>query len=546
MSILLGPLVQIDQAKCLSWTVENAPCEAACPVGIKVEDYINAIEKGDFTTALEIIMRDCPLPGVMGRICYRPCEDACKRIKIDESIAIRELKRYASDHGQMKGARSLPPKKSTRGKVAIIGSGPAGLTCAYYLALRGYEPTIFEALPVVGGMLYVGIPEYRLPREVLAADIRNITDLGVEIQTNTPIGDKMGVDSLLQSGYRSVFIATGAHQGQSLNLRGESLGGVMQGVDFLRDLNLGKKVRLGRKVAVIGGGNVAFDAGRSALRLGSEVTLVYRRSRDEMPAAEEEIQAAEGEGVKIEYLAVPTGLHSKGKAKVLQCARTRLGSPDASGRRQPLIVSGSEFDLEVDNVIVAVGQKPDLSFAKKMKGIQITSAETIYVDPVTMTTGHKGVFAGGDVQSGPSTAVDAMAAGKKAAVLIDRYLSGDDLAKTIENKNQPNVTGADKIPRSIISRSSEKPFELQLMVRTQSFKEVGLGYTRNQAVMEAKRCLKCRTCNRCLEEFGCPAIVWRQNDGKFSPNMDKDLCIGCQVCIQVCPFSSIFPLEINK
>ncbi|MBU2548162.1 MAG: FAD-dependent oxidoreductase [Proteobacteria bacterium] len=546
MSHLLGPLVQIDQTRCLSWTVGNAPCQAACPLGVQVEAYINAIENGEFDRAFEIILRDCPLPGVMARICYRPCEAACKRTKIDESLAIRELKRFASDHGRIDAAGLRQPGRNTGGKVAIIGSGPAGLTCAWFLALEGHEPTIFEALPVVGGMLRVGIPEYRLPREVLAADIRNITDLGVAVRTNTPIDDKHGVDDLLQSGFQAVFIATGAHQGRSLNIPGENMNGVVQGLGFLRDLNLGNTVPPGERVAVIGGGNVAFDAARSALRSGSDVTLVYRRSRGEMPATEEEIQAAELEGVRIEYQAAPTAIHGPGQVGVLQCARTRLGPPDASGRRQPAIDTDSRFDLPVDQVIVAVGQKPGPSFAGTMQGARKTEAETIHVDPATMTTGRKGVFAGGDAQSGASTALDAMAAGKKAAASIDRYLRGEDPAQRAGEGDRAVVTGFDRIPRNVIPRQSEKPFELQPAVRIRSFKEIGQGYTREQAVREAKRCLKCRTCNRCLEEFGCPAIVWRENDGKFSPHMDNDICIGCQVCIQVCPFSSIAPLEIGR
>jgi len=542
MTIRLGPLVQIDRKRCLSWVIERAPCEEACPIGIRVEEYVNAIEKGDINTAAEIILRDCPLPGVMGRICYRPCEAACKRGKIDESVAIRELKRYATDTGRGKVVRPHPAR-SARGKVAIIGSGPAGLTCAYYLALKGYEITIFEALPVVGGMLAVGIPEYRLPKEVLAADIRNITDLGVEVKTNTPVVNKPGVIDLLQKGYRAVFIATGAHRGKPLEIPGGNSGMVIQGVDFLRDLNLGKKVQIGQNVAVVGGGNVAFDAARSALRLGCDVTIFYRRSRNEMPAAEEEIRTAECEGIKIEYLCIPMGIRIDRKKKIMECARTRLESVDGTGRKRSSIIPDSVLDLAFDTIIAAVGQKPSLPFTGGRGGLKTTPDETLLVHPATLATPLKGIFAGGDVQSGPSTAVEAMAGGKKAATSIDRYLSGD---KSMKGEAKKQITGVERIPRGIISRTGQKPFEIPSMARRQSFKEVNLGFTQDQAVMEAKRCLQCRTCNRCLEQFGCPAIVWRQNEGKFSPHLDEDLCIGCQVCIQVCPFGSILPMEASN
>jgi NADPH-dependent glutamate synthase beta subunit-like oxidoreductase len=544
---ILGPLVQVDREKCLSWKVDQAPCEEACPLGIKVEDYVNAVGKGDFTGALAVVLQECPLPGVLGRICYRPCEVACKRHKVDEAIAIRELKRYAGDYGRIEMARPQPQRRPGSQKVAIIGSGPAGLTCAYHLALRGYRPAIFEALPVVGGMLSVGIPEYRLPKKVLAADLQNITELGVKIKTNAPVEDKADLDRLFQEGYQAVFMAIGAHQGKNLNIPGEKSDVVIQGVTFLRDLNLGKKVRLGKRVAVIGGGNVALDAARSALRLRSDVTVFYRRTKNEMPASGEDIKAIEDEGINIEYLSQPVKiLGGNGKATILEFARTGLVAPDASGRRQPVIVPDSESKLEMDTIIVCVGQTPPSTLAKKMKGMRTSGSETIEVDPRTLATSLKGVFAGGDAQSGPSTAVEAMAAGKKAAISIDRYLNGEEAAKNGEDQTPPIVTGAERIPRNVIPRRSQKPFEVSPAMRIQDFSEVNLGYTKNQALFEAGNCLKCRTCNRCLEQFGCPAIVWRQNDAKFSPEIDRDLCIGCQVCPQVCPFSSIQPLETQK
>jgi len=470
-----------------------APCEHTCPVNVDAVGYIALIAEGRFEEALNLIRQTNPLPGVCGRVCHHPCEVKCKRGDIDEPIAITSLKRFVADYG----ARSAIEAKVAIGepkyeKVAIVGSGPAGLTSAFHLAKQGYKVTIFEALPVAGGMLAAGIPEYRLPREVVHRDIEFITSLGVEIKTNTPIGKDLSIDGLFEQGYKAVFIAIGAHTGQRLGVPGEELDGIFDGVSFLREINLGKNVRLEGKVTVIGGGNVAIDAARSALRLGAkEASIIYRRSRQEMPANVEEIAEAEHEGVKITYLATPTRLLGEnGKVKNMECVRMELGEYDASGRRRPIPIKGSEFLMDVDTVIAAVGQTPDLSFLPTDSGLEITKGQTFVVDPVTLATSREGIFAGGDAITGPATVIEAMAAGERAAISIHKYLRGKSM--TQDRLRQPEK-------RLEIPRAVETPEEkervimptLALKRRFSGFEEVNLGYSTQMAAEEAKRCLRC-------------------------------------------------------
>ncbi len=480
---------------------DRAPCGLTCPANINVQGYVALIGTGKYKEALSLIWENLPLPGILGRICPHPCEQECNRKDLDEPIAICELKRFVAD--QVKGEITLQKEAAREEKIAIVGSGPAGLTAAAYLAQKGYPVTIFEALPVAGGMLYTGIPSYRLPREVLAEEIRTIQSLGVEIKTNSPVGPDRTIDDLFRQGYRSVFLAVGAHQDQKLNIPGEDHPQVIPGVVFLRKVNLGQKVDLGKKVAVIGGGNVAIDAARSALRLGSEeVTIIYRRSRDEMPAYEEDVKEAEEEGIKFLFLAAPIEiLHKDGKVSSLRCIRMELGEPDASKRRRPIPVQGSDFTMEVDTVIPAIGQIPDLSFLKGSE-IETTPQGTIKTDPVTLETSKQGVFAGGDAVSGPWIAIEAVAAGKEAAISIDRYLRGEDLR---EGRKKPDLKKAsfDEIYADQPKAPRKRMGTIPLEERRRSFSEVKKGFTENEAKREAFRCLNCGLCSECLQ---CVAV----------------------------------------
>ena len=341
-----------------------APCEIACPAGIDVQGYVALIRRGAYGEAVDLIKETLPLPAVIGRICPRPCEDACRRVLIDDPIAICSLKRFAADHDLLSKERIAPTLEPRSGfKVAIVGSGPAGLSAAYYLIQGGHEVTIFEALPAPGGMLRYGIPDYRLPVDILDQEIATITELGVVIATNTVLGKDFTTDSLLEDGFHAVFLAIGAHESYQLRVAGEDLQGVLPGTDFLRAVALGEPVEIGKRVAVIGGGNTAIDAARTALRLGADVTIVYRRSRAEMPATDWEIEEAEEEGVKLHFLSAPVRISGEnGTVNGVECIRNKLGELDASGRRRPEPIPGSEFVLAVDSVVAAIGQHPDLSF----------------------------------------------------------------------------------------------------------------------------------------------------------------------------------------
>ena len=488
--------VHIREKRCPAAVCETlvyAPCEHTCPVNVDAVGYIALISEGRFEEALDLVRQRLPLAGVCGRVCHHPCEDKCRRGDIDEPVAIDALKRFAADYGVKTGVQTkVQVAKRREEKVAIVGSGPAGLNAAYHLARWGYQVTIFEALPVVGGMLAVGIPEYRLPREVLHADIDFITNVGVEIKTSTPVGPHLSLDDLFQQGYKAVLLAIGAHRGLGLGIEGEGLKGVIDGVSFLRDVNLGKNPALGNRVAVIGGGNVALDAARSSLRLGAkEVTIIYRRSREEMPANKEEISEAEHEGIKVLFLAAPSKMLGRnGQVESLECIRTELGEYDASGRRRPVAIEGSEFSLNVDTVIAAIGQQPDTSFLQGDGGLEITKGNTFVVDPVTLATQRAGVFAAGDDVTGPATVIEAMAAGEKAAISIDNYLGGKDMRanRLAESKSPVDVPWEEE---QFEAGPRQQMPALPADRRIADFKEVNLGFTEEMAIKEARRCLRC-------------------------------------------------------
>jgi heterodisulfide reductase subunit A-like polyferredoxin len=513
---------------------DKAPCRLACPAGLNVQGYVQMVKEGKYHEALKIIMEDLPLPGVLGRICPHGCEDACRRAEMDEPLAIRDLKRLAADRVDPREiiVPCAPPRPE---KVAIIGSGPAGLSCAYHLARRGILATIFEAQPQPGGMLRVGIPAHRLPREVLDREIEVITHLGVEIKTDTALGRDVTVDGLFASGFQAVYLALGAHKGIELGVPGERSDGVRQGVDFLREVNLYGKTRVGRRVAIIGGGNVAIDVSRSAVRLGAEeVTIVYRRTRTEMPAWEEEIRAAEAEGVKITYLAAPQEILTReGRVQAMRCIRMALTEPDSSGRRRPVPVPGSEFEIACDQVIPAIGQRPDLSAIEDVTGLSFSRYGTAEADAVTYATGRAGVFAGGDLLTGPWVAIGAVAAGKEAAESIRRFIEGRDMAagrEPIKNEH-PRYR---PVPRSEPRRPRARMPELPVAERQANFMEVELGYDEAAGRGEADRCINCGYCCECLqcvEACLAKAVVHDQKP------VEREIQIGSVI---LCPGSHPF------
>jgi heterodisulfide reductase subunit A-like polyferredoxin len=468
------------------------------------------VGQGKYKEALKIIMEDLPLPGVLGRICPHGCEDACRRCEVDQPVAIRDLKRLAADQFDPREIE-IPKAEPRDERVAIIGSGPAGLSAAYQLARKGILSTIFEALPKAGGMLRVGIPDHRLPPEILDREIELITNLGVELKINTPLGDDLTVDNLFDQGFKAVYLALGAHKGITLNIPGEDAKGVRQGVDFLREVNLSGVAPVGKHVAIIGGGNVAIDVARSAVRLGAKsVQIIYRRTRAEMPAWEEEIQAAETEDVSLTYLSAPQEiLTTDGKVTGLRCIRMKLGKPDSSGRRRPVPVPGSEYDLDIDQLIPAIGQRPDLSTIEMVEDLEFTRWSTAEVDPITYATGRKGVFAGGDLQTGPWVAIGAIAAGKEAAESITRYLDGVDMAAGREpiDRNDPVYR---PVPADEPVAARAKMRELPADARRNNFNEVEQGLTEAAGQAEAHRCLNCSyccECYQCVDACGAGAIT---------------------------------------
>jgi heterodisulfide reductase subunit A-like polyferredoxin len=511
-----------------------APCRLTCPAGQNVQGYVQMVKEGKYKEALEIIMEDHPFPGVLGRICPHECEGACRRCDVDDPVAIRNLKRLAADLFDPREIRieCLPKRKE---KVAIIGSGPAGLSAAYHLARKGVASTVFEALPEPGGMLRVGIPPHRLPREILDREIEIITNLGVEIKTNTPLGADLTIDDLLNDGYKAVYLALGAHRGIDLGIPGEKAKGVRQGVDFLREANLTGKTEVGTKVAIIGGGNVAIDVSRSAVRLGAkEVHIIYRRTRTEMPAWEEEIRAAEAEGVTITYLAAPQEILTRdGRVAGLRCIRMELGEPDSSGRRRPIPVPGSEYDIEIDQLVAAIGQRPDLSAIENITGLNFSRWGTLETDSVTYATDRDGVFGGGDLQTGPGIAIAAIAAGREAAESMVRYFDGLDMTKGREPETSADARYRpvpDDEPEILRAEMPELPVEQ----RQGNFEEVELGFDEVSGRKEATRCLNCGYCSECYQ---CVDACLAEAIDHSQAVLEKDIEVGSVI---LCPGSEPF------
>lgn len=475
-----------------------SPCKDSCPAGIHVQGYVALIAQKKFKEALQLIRKNNPLPAICGRVCTHPCEDACTRKKEDDAIAIMSLKRFVSDWEYTREEAETPIiEEKLEEKIAVVGAGPAGLSAAYYLALAGYQVTIFEAQPKPGGMMLWGIPDYRLPRRTLERDIEFIEGVGVKIKNNTPIGPDLTLDDLFNQGFKAIFLGVGARQSMKLGIEGEDQKGVVHGVDYLREINGGNDLPLGERVAVIGGGNVAIDVVRTAIRKGSrEAFIIYRRSREEMPALEEEIIEAEEEGVEIHYLVAPKRiLGEDGKVTGIECQRMKLGEPDQSGRRRPVPIDGSEFILEVDSVVPAIGQSIDLSFLPGDKDWGISKRGTIEVDNITRAAKIPGIFAGGDMVTGPATVVEAIGAGREAAISISRYLKGNDLHEGRENKlpvAEPQIEGVENKPR-------HNPAKISVSERIKDFREVQQGFTEEEAVEEAGRCLDCGICSECLQ-----------------------------------------------
>ncbi|MEE8473160.1 MAG: NADH-ubiquinone oxidoreductase-F iron-sulfur binding region domain-containing protein [Dehalococcoidia bacterium] len=462
----------------------EAPCSHICPAGIDVPRYVRLCAEGKYAQAFAVNRERVPFPSVLGRVCFHPCEARCRRGQLEEPIGIRMLKRIASERDD--GAwRSLLKKAPPTGKrVAVVGSGPAGLTAAYYLATGGHAVTVFEALPQAGGMMRVAIPEYRLPREVLDAEIEDIERAGVEIRTATRVES---LDSLMEQGYDAVFLGLGAHRGAEMGVEGQGGPAVVDAVDFLRRVTLGEGVSVGEKVAVVGGGNAAIDAARCALRLGAtSVSLVYRRTRDEMPASPEEVEAAIEEGVEMVFLAAPCLLRKQGSGVRLECDRMRLGEIDSSGRRRPEAIPDDKFSQDFDTVIAAIGQVPEVPRAF---ALGLGRGNTITVDPDSMATSRSGVFAGGDCVIGPASVIEAIAHGRQAAISIDRYLGGSgDIGEVL----LPPEAGEES---TFVAEEGERhrpPMaHLPPEKRMEGYPEVELGYSDAQAVEEAQRCLKC-------------------------------------------------------
>ena len=528
-----------------------SPCNESCPAGQDIEGAMVLIGQGKVLEAWDLFQEESPFPGVCGRVCYHPCESSCNRGEFDEAVSINALERFMADMAFKHGRRVTVKKEKKKEKVAVIGSGPAGMTCAYHLARMGYGVTVFEALPVLGGMLRVGIPEYRLPKKILEGEIDRILELGVTTEVNTRFGESLQQKDLKE--YAAVFFALGNHVSKKLGVSGEDEDWAMSGVEFLRKVSLGKEVPLGKKMVIIGGGNTALDAARTALRLGAKPSILYRRTREEMPAFPAEIQEAEEEGIEISFLVSPVRLLVERGQKKLECVKNRLGPPDEDGRRRPVEVKGSNYFIEVDQVLTAIGEDADLAALPKKLGVQ----DSIIPTDERGATKLEGTFAGGDIIHQPHTVVHAIGSGKRAAIFIDCFLrkqKWEGVFDSIrlgergnlsmrryltEEKERPPLS-----PKTVLlkdlnidyfeHKKRKKTSRLPMGKRQGTFEEVNLGFPEETAVAEAQRCFNCGVCNLCDNCYiFCPDVAIRKENGNNV--IDYDHCKGCGICVEECP-----------
>ena len=519
----------------------DAPCQVACPAHVHIPGYVVLIAKGKYKEALDLVRRRMPLPSVCGRVCLHPCETACRRSEVEEPVAIMALKRAVTDYVPQELPERLP--QTYRDRVAIVGSGPAGLAAAYDLIRTGYGVTVFESLPVAGGMLSVGVPEHRLPGEVLKRDIDYIEALGVDIRTNTRVDLGKGLDDLFNQAYGAVLLALGAHKGQKPDIPGADLKGITVGTSFMKDVNLGNPVDVGRKVVVVGGGNVALDCARSALRLGAaEVHVASLECKEDMPAEASDLEQAEEEGVQLHpSITLTRVLGDAGSVTAVECIEVTGLEFDPDGQPRFDTVKGSAHTIPADTVIFAVGQTPDLTGLATRGGIETSQRGTLAADPETMMTGRRGVFSAGDCFTGATSIIDAIASGQKAAFYINRYLQGDVLRvrpeKTVEEADiKVDIpAGTEKQPRQAVPA-------LPLSERVSNFKEVALGFTAEAATEEAKRCLNCAG-HLCKDV--CPYAAPQFADEEKARMQKCDLCLERwadnkkPICVEACPVRAL-------
>ncbi|MBI3583308.1 MAG: FAD-dependent oxidoreductase [Nitrospinae bacterium] len=532
--------------KCPVYVKKMPPCRSNCPSSEDIRGYLTYIAQSKdykrhyedaFDEAWYILTDKNPFPAVHGRICPHPCEDGCNRKdKEDGSVAIKNFERFVGDHGIKRGLKlkKLTDKKHNK-KVAVIGAGPSGLSCAYQLARRGYPVTVFEELEKPGGMLRYGITSYRLPREVIDAEIQKILDLGVELKCSTKIGEDVSFEELRKN-YNAIYMAVGAQRGSLLNIEGESLSNVFSGVEFLHRVNKGEKVNVGRRVMVVGGGNTAIDSSRVSRRFGAEVTILYRRTKNEMPALRDEIMGADEEGVKFEFLTAPLLISRNGKGSVdITCIRMKLGEKDKSGRQRPVPIENSNFTLEADTIIAAIGQEPDLLNLDELKN----KNGWLEINPSNRETSVAGIYAGGDVL-GLANATTAVGHGRRAAKAVEAYLNGI-------NYREPSATRPIKHTDMILDYYPASPRndvkELHVGERIDNFKEVCLPLTLEEAIAEANRCMSCGLCFTCDQcRIYCPReAISRDKKMPVGQVMFTDYtrCNGCHICAEVCPCNYI-------
>ncbi len=536
-----------------------APCQMACPAGIDVSSYVTLIGHGRDAEAISLIRKDNPFPWICGLICTNPCEFMCVRGRIDEPISIKYLKGFAAERAMSDGVYKNPEKAPPKNrKVCIIGAGPAGMTAAFFLALKGYGVTVLDALPVAGGMMMVGIPRYRLPREVIDREVSMIEELGVEFRLNTRFGKDVDFETLRAEGFEAFLIAVGAHDSYKLGIKGEdAYPQVVDAISFLRRVSLGDRRKPGRRVAVLGGGNVAIDAARTSIRLGcEEVIIIYRRSRVDMPANDEEVEQAEEERVRFSFLTVPVEIvGSEGKVTGLRCVRTELGPEDKSGRRRPVPIEGSDFEIEVDAVISSIGQRVDRSGFEVIEPLQWSGRGTVKTNAISMETTMPGVFAAGDAVVGPATVVEAIGGGKRAADAIDRYLLGIP-----QPKMRPVPVRRAKVDFIEVPATTKMALKRPHMPmlnderRRVTFQQVELGYSENTVREEARRCLRCDICIRCgtcvdicRNKMGIDALQFGYLNFDHRDATDfritAERCILCGACAANCPTGAISMID---